>query len=111
VARKNVDRALVDWIDAQVPAGTTLLMSGGTLMAEHYGRARVRDTYLLSPADLPALLGRECPCLYLEDPTEVEGRQAGLPPQRFFEALRRTAGLTEIATRPPLVLFRVGPRR
>ena len=29
VARKNVDRALVDWIDAQVPAGTTLLMSGG----------------------------------------------------------------------------------
>jgi hypothetical protein len=111
VARKNADRALVDWIDAQVPAGTTLLMSGGTLMAEYYGTARLRDTYLLSPDEIPALLARDCPCLYLEDPTEIEGRQLGLPPQRFFETLRRTAGLTEIATRPPLVLFRVGPPR
>ena len=108
VARKNADRALVDWIDAEVPAGTTLLMSGGTLMAEYYGTARIRDTYLLSPAEVPSLLARDCPCLYLEDPTEIEGRQVGLPPQRFFEALGRTAGLTQIATRPPLVLFRVG---
>jgi hypothetical protein len=111
VARKNADRALVDWIDAQVPADTTLLMSGGSLMAEHYGTSRIRDTYLLSPADVPALLARDCPCLYLEDPTEIEGRQLGLGPQKFFETLRRTAGLTPIATRPPLVLFRVGPPR
>jgi hypothetical protein len=111
VARKNVDRALVDWIDAEVPAGTTLLMSGGTLMAEYYGTTRIRDTYLLSPAQIPTLLERDCPCLYLEDPTEIEGRQVGLPPQRLLEALRRTAGLTPIAARPPLVLFRVGPPR
>ncbi len=111
VARKNADRALVDWIDAQVPAGTTLLMSGGTLMAEHYGTARLRDTYLLSPAEVPSLLARDCPCLYLEDPTEIEGRQSGLAPQQVFETLRRTAGLTPIATRPPLILFRVGPPR
>jgi len=111
VARKNADRALADWINAQVPTGTTLLMSGGTLMAESYGTARIRDTYLLSPAEIPALLVRDCPCLYLEDPTEIEGRQAGLQPQKFFETLSRTAGLTQIATRPPLVLFRVGPPR
>ena len=80
-------------------------------MAEYYGTARIRDTYLLSPAEVPALLARDCPCLYLEDPTEIEGRQVGLPPQTFFETLRRTAGLTQIATRPPLVLFRVGPPR
>ena len=108
VARKNADRALVDWIDAEVPDGTTLLMSGGTLMAEHYGRARVRDTYLLSPADVPSLLARDCPCLLLEDPTERERTQTGLRPQLFFEALRRQAELTSLATRPPLVLFRVG---
>jgi hypothetical protein len=111
VARKNADRALVDWIDAQVPAGTTLLMSGGTMMAEHYGRARVRDTYLLSPADVPSLLARDCPCLLLEDPTERERTQSGLRPQLFFEALRRQAGLTPLATRPPLVLSRVGTPR
>jgi len=111
VARKNADRALVDWIDAEVPAGTTLLMSGGTLMAEHYGTARIRDTYLLSPGEIPALLAHDCPCLYLEDPTEIEGRQVGLQPQKFFATLSRTAGLTQIATRPPLVLFRVGPPR
>jgi hypothetical protein len=108
VARKNADRALVDWIDAQVPAGTTLLMPGGTLMAEHYGRTQVRDTYLLSPAEVPSLLGRDCPCLYLENPTERETTQAGLRTQLFFEALRRQAGLTPVAARPPLVLFRVG---
>ena len=111
VVRKNADRALVDWIDAEVPAGTTLLMSGGTLMAEYYGTARIRDTYLLSPAEVPALLARDCPCLTLEDPTEIEGRQKGLRSQLFWEALRRQAELTPVATRPPLVLFRVGPPR
>lgn len=111
VARKNADRALCDWIDAQVPAGTTLLMPGGTLMAEHYGRTRVRDTYLLPPTEIPSLLARDCPCFYLENPIERETTQAGLRPQSFFEALRRQAGLTPVATRPPLVLFRVGPPR
>ncbi len=111
VVRKNADRALVDWIDAEVPVGTTLLMSGGTLMAEYYGTARIRDTYLLSPGEVPALLARDCPCLYLEDPTEIEGRQKGLQSQLFWEALRRQADLTPVATRPPLVLFRVGGAR
>ena len=111
VARKNADRTLVDWIDRQVPAGTTLLMPGGTLMAEHYGRTRVRDTYLLSPAEVPSLLARDCPCLYLENPTERETTQAGLRTQLFFEALRRQEGLTPVATWPPLVLFRVGAPR
>ena len=111
VARKNADRALVSWIDGQVPAGTTLLMPGGTLMAEHYGRTQVRDTYLLSPAEVPSLLARDCPCLYLENPTERETTQAGLRTQLFSDALRRQAGLTPVAWWPPLVLFRVGAPR
>jgi Dolichyl-phosphate-mannose-protein mannosyltransferase len=109
VARKNADRATVDWIDAQVPAGTTLIALGGTLMLEHYGTVRVRDVYLLPPAELSALLARDCPCLYLENPAEIEGPAAGLRPRMLFEALRRAATLTPIATRPPLVLYRLGP--
>jgi len=109
VARKNADRAVVDWLDATVPAGTTLLMPGGSMMAEHYGRTPVRDTYPLSPADLPPLLAQACPCFYLEDPGEIEGRMAGRPPQQVSQALRRDPGLTAVATRGPLILYRVGP--
>jgi hypothetical protein len=111
VARKEADRALVDWIDAHVPAGTTLLRSGGTLMSEYYGSTKIRDTYLFAPAELDAVLSRECPCFYLEDPKGLESRSAGLPVQARFEALQRSPGLTPVATRPPLTLFRVGPAR
>jgi hypothetical protein len=111
VARKNADRTVVDWLDATVPAGTTLLMPGGSLMAEHYGRVRVHDIYLLSPVDLPPLLARECPCFYLEDPGEMDGPLRGLPPQLVSQSLRRQPGLTAVASRGPLVLYRVGPPR
>ncbi len=111
VARKNVDRATVDWIDAEVPAGTTLIALGGTLMLEHYGRTRVRDIFLLPPAELPALLARDCPCLFVENPAETVGPAVGLRQRALFEALRRDATLTPIAMRPPLVLYRLGPSR
>jgi hypothetical protein len=110
VARKNADRTLVYWVDAQVPPGTTLLMHGGGMMIEHYGRTRVRETFLLTPADLPALLARECPCFALENPADIAAGLAGPGPARFFAALRAQAGLTPVATRDPLVLFRVGRR-
>jgi hypothetical protein len=109
VARKNADRAIVDWIDAEVPAGTTLIALGGTLMLEHYGKTRARDIYLLPPDELPALLARECPCLFLDNPAETEGPAVGLRQRALFEALRRDATLTPLATRPPLVLDRLGP--
>jgi 4-amino-4-deoxy-L-arabinose transferase-like glycosyltransferase len=111
VARKNSDRALVDWIDAQVPPGTTLLMSGGGLIFERYGRTRVRETFLLTPADLPALLARACPCFELESPVEIEAGLAGPGPAELFAALRAQAGLTPVASRGSLVLYRVGAPR
>lgn len=111
VARKNADRALVDWVDAHVPPGTTLLLPGGGMMIEHYGRTRVHETFLLTPADLSPLLTRECPCYALEDPAATAAGLAGPAPARFFAALRDEAGLTPVAIRGPLVLYRVGPRR
>jgi hypothetical protein len=84
-------------------------MTGGGMMIEHYGRTRVHETFLLTPADLPALLARECPCFALENPTELAAGLGGPGPTRFFAALRDQAGLTPVATRGPLVLYRVGP--
>ncbi len=112
VARKNADRATVDWIDAHVPPGATLLMPGGTLMLEYYGRTRVRDTYLLTRADVDAILARECPCFYFADLFELEIVQAGLPVEAGFKALLQKPGLTPIASLgPSSKLFRVGPAR
>ena len=111
VALKNAGLDLVGWIDAQVPPGTTLLQSGGTMMSEYYGRTPIRDIYLLSPDEIGDLLARACPCFYLADIPELEHRMAGLPPQAVFESLRRAPGLTPVAGRPPYVLFRVGPPR
>jgi 4-amino-4-deoxy-L-arabinose transferase-like glycosyltransferase len=111
VARKNADRATVDWIDAVVPPETTLLMNGGTMMLEYYGRTRVRETYLIPPAGVPALLARACPCLYLENPAETEGADAKPLSRAFREALQANTTLTPIASHPPLVLFDVAPKR
>jgi 4-amino-4-deoxy-L-arabinose transferase-like glycosyltransferase len=108
VAGKNADRTLVDWVDAHVPPGTTLLMHGGGMTIGHYGRTPVHETFLLTPAELPALMARECPCFVLENPTEVAAGLHGPGPARFFLALQMQAGLTPMATRGPLVLYRLG---
>jgi 4-amino-4-deoxy-L-arabinose transferase-like glycosyltransferase len=108
VAGKNADRTLVDWVDAHVPPGTTLLMHGGGMTIAHYGRTRVIETFPLTTAELPALLSRACPCFALENPTEIASGLRGAGPAGFFAALGAEAGLTPIATRGPLVLYRVG---
>ncbi len=113
VARKNADRAVVDWVDAIVPRGVTVWRAGGTLMAEQYGATKIRDVYLATPADIPALLARDGACDYLENRDDIQKQWAGLPPQAFFQALRRDPGLTAVAARPPYVLYRIdsGGRR
>ncbi|HVV51173.1 MAG TPA: hypothetical protein VHO06_16005, partial [Polyangia bacterium] len=98
VAHKNSSRALVDWIDAVVPRGTTLLRFGGTMMAEYYGSTKVDDIYRLRPGDLPGLLARACPCDYLVRLPESDP---------FFEPLRRNPGLIPLASRPPFWMFAV----
>ena len=108
VARKNADRATVDWIDATVPAGATLLMPEGTSMLEHYGRTRVHDLYELTSDQVDELLAHECPCFYFGDPTEIDTIHSGLPMQAYFHALMRNPGLTPLATHGSWILFRVG---
>ncbi len=109
VARKNADRAVVNWVDATVPPNTTVWRAGGTLMAETYGATKIRDVYLATPEEIPDLLARDGACAYLENRDDIEGQWAGLPPHAFFEALRRRPGLTAIASRPPFTLFRIEP--
>jgi hypothetical protein len=110
VARKNADVDLVRWAAEHVPSNATLLMSGGTLVFEEYGSTKVRDTFLLTRPELDAVLARDCPCFYLEDPVEIAHAWAGLPAEARFEALRRGPGLTAVATHPPYTLFRIGTR-
>ena len=107
VRGKNADRAVVAWVDATVPPGSTVWRAGGTLTAEAYGSTPIRDVYRSTPADIPALLDAWCPCYYLEQRDDIEKQWAGLPPQAFFEALRRDPGLTAVASRPPFVLYRI----
>jgi hypothetical protein len=106
VARKNAERASVTWLDAHMPADATLLMTGGTLIFEYYGSSKVRDTYLLTNAQLEATVERERPCFYLARPNDVG---ANLEEKAQLQELLRTPGLTPVATHSSLTLFRVGP--
>jgi hypothetical protein len=109
VARKNADRAVVAWLDAAVPRSATVWRAGGTLMAETYGATKIRDVYRAKPDQIPGLLASDGPSYYLEDRDDIEGQWAGLPPDVFFESLRRAPGLTAVASRPPFTLFRIEP--
>ncbi len=108
VARKNAELGAVAWLAAQVPAGATVLMPGGTLIFEHYGPTKVRDIFLLTPAALAALIARDGPYYYCENPDEIAARWAGLSPALHQQALR-AHGLRAVSRHPPYALFRLEP--
>src|SRR5581483_3464622 len=87
VARKNTDRSYVDWIDTQVPHGTTLLMPGGTLMFEYYGKTDVRDIYLFSEVEVRAIMAGDCPCDYVAVVSDLETTRAELSIAQVFRSL------------------------
>jgi hypothetical protein len=109
LARKKADLALVSWTAERVPLDATVLMAGETMVFEHYGSTHVRDTYRMAPAEVDALVAGGGTFFYLGDLAEVEGRWSGLGPQKLFEALRRSPGLTAVSTYSHYTLFRLGP--
>jgi len=110
VARKNAGLEAVAWLARQVPAEATVLMPGGTLIFEHYSRTKVRDTFLLTSAELTALMARGGPYYYCEDGAEIAARWAGLSPALHQRELR-ARGLVAVAQHPPYALFRVADTR
>jgi hypothetical protein len=110
VDHKNTDRALASWTARRVPAGVTLLRSGGTLMLEYYELTSVRDIYSLSSAGLDDLLDRGGTFYYLENVAEIDTSWRGLIPYRHLDALRRR-GLLVIDRQGPFTLFRVSSAR
>jgi len=110
VAHKNAGLDAVAWMSREVPAPATVLMSGGTLIFEHYGSTKVRDIFLLTPAALDELIAGGGPYYYCEDPDEIAARWTGLSPALHQQALR-ARGLSEVARHPPYSLFRVASAR
>jgi hypothetical protein len=108
VTRKNRDLDLVNWVDGVLPAQSTLLMSGGALIFEEYGRIRVRETFAMSTAKLQALVTQPGQFFYLEAPEEMRVQWAGLQPALNFDALSTYPGLTPLGWSGPYGLFRVG---
>ncbi|MGD0679284.1 MAG: hypothetical protein ABSC94_28145 [Polyangiaceae bacterium] len=109
VTRKNRDLALVHWVDEVLPAKATLLMSGGTLIFEEYGRIRVRETFTMSAEQTQALVAQPGQFFFLEAPEEMKAQWAGLQPALNFDALSAYPGLTPVEWNGVYTLFRVGP--
>ncbi|HXX69474.1 MAG TPA: hypothetical protein VEK07_19985 [Polyangiaceae bacterium] len=108
VARKNVDRDLALWLKRRVPPDADLLAEGPILDLEYYGARRAHELFSAKDAEIDALVSKRGPLFLLADADELKTQWVGLAPEQSFERLRRSPGLTVVATHPPFTLFRVG---
>jgi len=107
VAYANDQLALVDWVRARLPNGSTLITFGATLTLQHYTNADVRELYYLEPPDLDAIVQRGQPTYLLLDVDSTERQWVGLRPQRDYQYLQAQPGLEIIGQRAPYSLFRL----
>lgn len=104
---KNDQLALVAWVQAQLPAGATLLTFGPTLTFQHYTASDVRELYYLDLPDLDRIAGQPNPTYALLDVGNIERQWVGLPPERNYRSLQRNPGLAVVGRYGPFTLFQL----
>lgn len=108
VARKNIDRDLAIWVKSRIPADADLLAEAPTLDLEYYGAVSTHELFSAKDAEIDALVSKGGRLFLLVDVDELKTQWVGLAPEQRFQQLRRSPGLTVVATHPPFTLFRVG---
>jgi hypothetical protein len=107
VAYKNDQLALVEWVRARTPAGSTLITFGATLTLQHYTDDDVRELFYLEPPDLDAIARQPQPVYVLLDVGNAESQWVGLRPQQDYHYLERRPGLEVVGQHAPYTLFRL----
>jgi hypothetical protein len=90
-----------------LPADATVLTFGLTLTMQHYTRLQTLELFYQNEDTLAALLASPAPLYLLLDPGNVEQQWAGKTPQVNYAWLRQHAGLSQIASFSPYILYRV----
>lgn len=107
VDRKDVDLALVRWVQAQSPANARVFSFGPTLTLRHYTSLPTFDLFDVSPADVRAILASPAPTYLLVDESSVEGQWRDQPPGTNFHLLRDSVGLQRVGDDNGYTLYRV----
>jgi 4-amino-4-deoxy-L-arabinose transferase-like glycosyltransferase len=107
VERKDADMVTVRWVQEQVPHNAYLLTLGLTLAVEHYTELEALDLYLLTPADLQALLLEQKPVYLLTDVASLETQWRDMAPGVNYRWLRQSAQLSPLGTHRMYQLFTV----
>jgi len=90
-----------------VPHNAYLLTLGLTLAVEHYTELEALDLYLLTPADLQALLLEQKPVYLLTDVASLETQWRDMAPGVNYRWLRQSAQLSPLGTHRMYQLFTV----
>jgi 4-amino-4-deoxy-L-arabinose transferase-like glycosyltransferase len=107
IEQKNDDLRVVRRVQAEVPAGSTLLAFGLTATLQHYTDLRVIELYNLDEAALGSEMKEGGSHYLLIDPDNVESQWPGKAPALNYQWLQTHRILTSIASFPPYELFRV----
>jgi 4-amino-4-deoxy-L-arabinose transferase-like glycosyltransferase len=106
-SQSRVDAA--SWVEARVPAGSTLVAFDLTATLSHYTNLNIEEIYALDLADLAALKTGTAPLYLLLDVANVESQWRDKSPQINYHWLRDNGRLTEIGRFPPYTLYSMEP--
>lgn len=107
IMRKNADLQTVRWVEAQVPAGSTLLAFNLTLTFRHYSQLETRELFEQTPATLQALLAPGRPAYLLVDVQSMATQWRNRSPGLNYRWLHDGPGLVPLGERSGYTLFQV----
>ena len=111
IVRHRGDRAIVNWVSAEVPPDATVVTFGLTATLAHYSALRVVEISEESPDSIEKLARNGGDVFVLLDIGNIQAQWTGRAPQVNFHALRDRFSLQVIGTRAPFTLFTIRSAR
>ena len=107
IERKAAYLATVRWAEQQMTSDSRVLTLGLTLTFEHYSHIEAHDLYVLTPANLEALLADHRPAFLLVEVVNLERQWQNMEPGNNYGWLRENTKLIPLGEDQSYTLFRI----
>jgi 4-amino-4-deoxy-L-arabinose transferase-like glycosyltransferase len=104
---QNQSKIIARQVEQTLPPKATLITFNLTLTLQHYAQLNTLELFYLDENSLKTLTEASNPLYLLLDLNSIETQWQGKTPQINYQWLKENTSLSEIATFPPYVLFRV----